>query len=739
MTFGDIFRILRKHLMLLILFPVAVASLVYMKTRKKEKEYASTCLIYTGVASGYNVTTEEHPRLDHNAVSNAFDNLLNTLKSRETIQEVSLRLVASHITLDKPDLRYISPEKYSEIRAIVPDSVLHQVKGATAEATYEKMQAYIGKNKFNLFSALVASQNGIYGVDKIRERVNAIRKENSDMLDVSYSANDAAICQQTLLLLAQVFIRKFSEIKESEVKNVVSYYSDQTDKARARLNDAELKLKDFQVKNKIINFDEQAKVLSESRQTYADEIEKEKMILASAQASLVSLEERLKGRKNIMESNDRVLAKRQELSDINYKIANAKNFDETKENLRELTEKAESIKKELKDLVNNLYSINNSQEGIPSDNILQQWLSNVLIIEESGARLKIMQERFNSFNTTYNDFTPLGSLLLTLKREVQVAEKEYMNKLEALNMNQQRYQNVKMSSNIKLLDQPFYPVTPIASKDFVMIPLSMIASFLLLLSIYLAIELLDSSVKNSARAERLTGFEVAGILPKVTQRNRITEYFEDSLIEQAVNRIVLETEKTAPEKKTKIVLVAGTQISEGKTWMIYKMAKRISDLGYVSEIFTPGSEKGYRPETIDKREVVDISKVKVRYYEILERMVPATKISEILKTIDKADFVFLEIPSLQEYQLPLQLVKEADLCLLVLRADRPWKESDNYLSGLITKVLKSKPLLVLNKVTTDRLIQIYGKVPKWFSAKLVSKNDQDKDVAKKNKVSYDQE
>src|SRR5690606_21933877 len=135
--------------------------------------------------------------------------------------------------------------------------------------------------------ALVASQNGIYGVDKIRGRVNAIRKESSDMLDVSYSANDAAICQQTLLLLAQVFIRKFSEIKESEVKNVVSYYADQTEKARARLNEAELKLKDFQVKNKIINFDEQAKVLSESRQTYADEIEKEKMILASAQASLV--------------------------------------------------------------------------------------------------------------------------------------------------------------------------------------------------------------------------------------------------------------------------------------------------------------------------------------------------------------------------------------------------------------------------------------------------------------------
>jgi succinoglycan biosynthesis transport protein ExoP len=738
MTFGDIFRIFRKHLMLLILFPVAVASLVYMKTRKREKEYASTCLIYTGVASGYNVTTEEHPRLDHNAVSNAFDNLLNTLKSRETVQEVSLRLVASHITLDKPDLRYISPEKYNEIRAIVPDSVLRQVKGATPETTYEKMQAYIGKNKFNVFSALVASQNGIYGVDKIRGRVNAIRKENSDMLDVSYSANDAAICQQTLLLLAQVFIRKFSEIKESEVKNVVSYYADQTDKARARLNDAELKLKDFQVKNKIINFDEQAKVLSESKQTYADEIEREKMILASAQASLASLEERLKGRKNIMESNDRVLAK-QELSDINYKLANAKNFGETKENLKELTEKAEAIKKELKDLVNNLYSINNSQEGIPSDNILQQWLSNVLIVEESGARLKIMQERYNSFNSTYNDFTPLGSLLLTLKREVQVAEKEYMNKLEALNMNQQRYQNVKMSSNIKLLDQPFYPVKPIASKDFVLIPLSMIASFLLLISIYLAMELLDSSVKNPSRAERLTGFEIAGVLPKATQRNRITEYFEDSLIEQAVNRIVLETEKTALEKKPKIVLVAGTQISEGKTWMIYKMAKRISDLGYISEIFTPGSEKGYRPESIDKREVVDISKVKIRHYEIIERMVPAAKINEILKTIDKADFVFLEIPSLQEYQLPLQLVKEADLCLLVLRADRPWKDSDNYLSSLLTKVLKSKPLLVLNKVTTDRLIQIYGKVPKWFSAKLVSKNDLDKNVTKKNKVSYDPE
>jgi succinoglycan biosynthesis transport protein ExoP len=734
MTFGDIFRILRKHLLLLILFPVAVASLVYMKTRKREKEYASSCLIYTGVASGYNVTTEEHPRLDHNAVNNAFDNLLNTLKSRETIQEVSLRLIASHLTLDNPDLRYISPQKYYELRSIIPDSVLLQVKGNTPEATYEKIQGFISNNKFNVFSALVASQNSIYGVDKIRGRVNATRKENSDMLDVSYKASDAAICQQTLLLLAQVFIRKYSNIKESEIKNVVSYYTEQTNKARERLRDAELKLKDFQVKNKIVNFDEQSKVLSESRQVYADEVEKEKMILASAQASLVSLEERLKGRKSIIESNDRILAKRQELSDINYKIANAKNIGESQEKLQELMMRAEAIKNELKDLVNNLYSINNTQEGIPSDNILQQWLNNVLIVEESGARLKILQERLNTFNSTYDDFAPLGSVLLTLKRDVQVAEKEYMDKLEALNMNQHKYQNVRMSSNIKLLDHPFYPVKPLASKDYVLIPLSMVASFLLLLSIYLALELMDTSIKNPIRAERLTGLEVAGVLPKATSKNRITEYFEDTLIEQAVNRIVVETEKLVASKKPKIILIAGTQISEGKTWMIYKMAKRISDLGYNSEVITPGSEKGYRPERNENKELVDISKVQIRHYEIVERMVPAGKISEILKTADKADFVFIEIPSLQEYQLPLHLVKEADLCLLIVRADRPWKDSDTYLTGMLMKILKSKPLLIVNKVTTDRLIQIYGRVPKWFTAKLVSTGNKGKSVTKENKV-----
>ena len=83
--------------------------------------------------------------------------------------------------------------------------------------------------------------------------MTASRKSLSDMLEVSYSANDPAICQQTLQLLSEVFIRRYKEIKSGEIGNVVNYFTEQTEKSQKKLKAAEDRIKDFEVKNKIIN------------------------------------------------------------------------------------------------------------------------------------------------------------------------------------------------------------------------------------------------------------------------------------------------------------------------------------------------------------------------------------------------------------------------------------------------------------------------------------------------------
>ena len=87
----------------LILCPLLVALLVYLKMGTKPRNYKSTTTIYTGIVSGYDITTTEGSRQDWNVINNAMDNLINIILSQSTLKNVSLSLYAQGLTHLDPD------------------------------------------------------------------------------------------------------------------------------------------------------------------------------------------------------------------------------------------------------------------------------------------------------------------------------------------------------------------------------------------------------------------------------------------------------------------------------------------------------------------------------------------------------------------------------------------------------------------------------------------------------------
>src|SRR6201999_3978756 len=79
--------------------------------------------LYTGVASGYSITSTGDDRLDYFAVNNAFDNLLASAKSREAMQEVALHLLAEHLVLTKPDKAILGPAGFENLRKLTGDAL----------------------------------------------------------------------------------------------------------------------------------------------------------------------------------------------------------------------------------------------------------------------------------------------------------------------------------------------------------------------------------------------------------------------------------------------------------------------------------------------------------------------------------------------------------------------------------------------------------------------------------------
>jgi len=108
----DLVKLLRKHLILLLFTPILLAGLVIYLTKTPRFTFSSETTLYTGIASGSSV--EMGKSMSYFATNTDFDNLINVINSRETQQEVAIRLLAQHLMLPNYDPRYIS-SKYFEL------------------------------------------------------------------------------------------------------------------------------------------------------------------------------------------------------------------------------------------------------------------------------------------------------------------------------------------------------------------------------------------------------------------------------------------------------------------------------------------------------------------------------------------------------------------------------------------------------------------------------------------------
>lgn len=114
----DLIRLIRKHLVLLLITPILMAVLVIFLTRNPSFKFESETTLYTGIASGSSVEMDKP--FNYFASNTAFDNFITIIKSRETQQEVAIRLLAQHLLLDKADPRFISNANFEKLQSSTP-------------------------------------------------------------------------------------------------------------------------------------------------------------------------------------------------------------------------------------------------------------------------------------------------------------------------------------------------------------------------------------------------------------------------------------------------------------------------------------------------------------------------------------------------------------------------------------------------------------------------------------------
>jgi len=82
MDIKQFIKLIQKNIYILLGVPILLAMLVWYFTRNEAKIYSSSTTIYTGIASGMSLVSQEPRNVDFFGVKIVFDNFINIVTSR---------------------------------------------------------------------------------------------------------------------------------------------------------------------------------------------------------------------------------------------------------------------------------------------------------------------------------------------------------------------------------------------------------------------------------------------------------------------------------------------------------------------------------------------------------------------------------------------------------------------------------------------------------------------------------
>ena len=679
-----------------------MAGSIYYFTRNEKKVYSSESTIYTGIASGYDLNGTT--KADFYTTSNAFDNLLSIIESRETKLDVLINLLTEHISLKNYDSTVLTWQAYDELQKLIPSEVKSQIVKPNFSDTRTTVANLIKKSNDNVLYKLIYSLNPYYSLEALKN-IKSSRISTSDLIKISYETNDPYICKRTLELLEESFMRKNKILREGQTGSVVSYYENETKKAFSKLDSNEKMFLNFNKSNDIINYEEQTKaVATERSELYALNNNLE-MDNSSSKSSLDKVNESIKGRNNLFSNGSDIVREREKLSNIYNKIALSELMNPdggTKKQVDSLKIIAQKTEGNLKTSLDKLYTDSNTPNGIPTKNVLDEWLKTTLAYEQSKAKLGVMGKRKKEFDQEYKRFAPLGATLKKIERQIGVSEQEYLELLHGLNMAKLTQQNTELTSKLNVVDLPYLPLKPNPSKRTMLVIVGFLAGFILILAFILANALINKKLLEPSRARKMIDAPLLGIYPLLNGEN-------PDFVKRANLRLIQQILASVDIHHKPITIgLLSIQPKEGKTTIINMIEEELLNLNYSVEkqLLTSNSSDhltNFSPITIKEpiRKTYGISMPNSFEDFLAERENKHRNIK---------DFILIEFPSLEDIIVKPGLFPQLNSSILLCRANRTWSKVDkNVLSNFI-KTTGNKPQFILNGVETDFATKYIGRV-----------------------------
>ena len=659
--FRYIVRFLYKIRWYLIILPLIALIVAWFSTRNMERVYDANTTIYTGMITGYNLEGGTGSA-GGNSQTN-ITNLMLLMTTDVTIHETSLRLFARCMMYGNPskDNNYISSEHFRQLSAGVPADVKALINHNSEQATYANLKAYEKPSQDNYIFSLL-NYHPWFGINSITSRLKVQQLQRSDIIDIAYSSNDAGITYNTLDILNEVFARQYQQLRFGETNDVIKFFEREVARLYKILTGAEDDLIRYNVAKRIINYGEQTRALTglDAAQQTSDNTQL--MDYTTAKSLMDYLERQLGDRAKIIRANRDFTDQITDISRIQSRISNLRlmtseggeNNIESQLELAKAEKMLQDRTARMKELTRDIEAGSYSTEtGVKANEMVSKWLEQVLILEKTKAEMSAQDIMRQKIDKQILYYAPIGATLARKDRHISFIEGNYMEMLQALNSARLRQRNLQMTTaKLRILNPPMFPMNAQPTNRMMILLGAFLLTFALTALYFFIIELLDRTLRDRMRSERITKVPVMGCFPKEsTLRYR---RFNKTIADMALRQLSKSLLPHFKEGQQNVLNLISTDAGNGKSYIAQELENYWISIGLQ-----------VRRLTYDEDYLAEDS-----------RFIMAKDIKDICPDILPNEIAIIEYPNLDDNSVPPALLNMGTINLLVTRANRTWKDVD---------------------------------------------------------------
>ena len=253
------------------------------------------------------------------------------------------------------------------------------------------------------------------------------------------------------------------------------------------------------------------------------------------------------------------------------------------------------------------------------------------------------------------------------------------------------------SATLKIINPPVLPISAEPTKRKMMVIAAFFVTAVFILGFFILLELLDRTLRDKIRAERITGGKVIGAFPgpgRFGERRFARQYRE--IASRFMGNAVLNY--FDPRKRPNVLNILSTEQGDGKSTLAEHLAAHLRETGMKVRIASWNKD-------FDSHQ---------KEFLLASRLEDFVHDSEDETPLSEADVVIVEYPPLDDSSISKELLQSAELNIMVAPANRTWKETDQLLYEKSVEMAGDTPTaLFLNCAGRDVVQTFTGLLPPY--------------------------